>query len=422
MCTIYGYNDNINGIINECVGFFCKSQSQSPTDGTVLQLPHKQLLFHFHTLYISITLTIITNTQRLPPSTPLLARAYHPETIPLYPLYIIPYTLFIITHQLRHYHHNLINWSVCGVIGLKNTFSVRLRVLRNGARYTAAFCLYWTIAEILYFLIYQTERSQSPEEQLQPPSSDKVPLYATFALTMGVRGFIDVGVWMVNQDVVTTYHRWWHGQASIKEPLELNRQLRREVLTYSTQGICASVDSVAQIPFKDGAPGIHLYPQTLDPPVGFDSQAAKRELLRPAGEEDAAPVPFLDFAPLVFRYLRYKFGINEEAYKLSIKGDTDAMIEKYTEGRSGSFFYFSEDGEYIVKTLSKSEATFLLQSFLPAYVDYMSKNPHSMITKFLGYTTTHHAIEFNHTTISSLLICYLSVSPIIVSIPSSYIH
>lgn len=30
------------------------------------------------------------------------------------------------------------------------------------------------------------------------------------------------------------------------------------------------------------------------------------------------------------------------------------MIEKYTEGRSGSFFYFSEDGDYIVKTLTES--------------------------------------------------------------------
>jgi hypothetical protein len=53
----------------------------------------------------------------------------------------------------------------------------------------------------LYFLIYQSERTS--QGQTAPPS-DKVPLYATFALTMGVRGFIDVGVWMINQDVIIT--------------------------------------------------------------------------------------------------------------------------------------------------------------------------------------------------------------------------
>jgi len=70
-------------------------------------------------------------------------------------------------------------------------------------------------------------------------------------------------------------------------------------------------------------------------------------------------VPFLDYAPQVFRYLRRHFGIDEKSYARSIQGRTEAMVEKFTEGRGGAFFYFSEDSQYIVKTLTHSEGQFL---------------------------------------------------------------
>jgi hypothetical protein len=48
------------------------------------------------------------------------------------------------------------------------------------------------------------------------------------------------------------------------------------------------------------------------------------------GSPDVERVPFLDFAPQVFRFLRLKFGIDEKGYKASIQGKTEAMIEKFT--------------------------------------------------------------------------------------------
>ena len=94
-------------------------------------------------------------------------------------------------------------------------------------------------------------------------------------------------------------------------------------------------------------------------------------------------VPFADFGPQVFRFLRKIFNIDDESYMNSIKGNTEAMCEKYTEGRSDSWFYFSEDGLYIVKTLEEGEATLLL-NILPWYLQHMSENPNSLIVKFLG--------------------------------------
>jgi hypothetical protein len=61
------------------------------------------------------------------------------------------------------------------------------------------------------------------------------------------------------------------------------------------------------------------------------------------------------------------------------------MIEKFTEGgRSGSFFYFSEDSRFIVKTLTQEEAVFLVK-WMPRYVDFMSKNPNTLLCRFCGF-------------------------------------
>jgi hypothetical protein len=98
---------------------------------------------------------------------------------------------------------------------------------------------------------------------------------------------------------------------------------------------------------------------------------------------DAGLVPFNDFAPQVFRYLRSVWGIQDEAYVQSLRGNTDAMVERYTEGRSSSWFYFSEDNKYIVKTLEESEARLLVR-ILPQYQQYMAQNPDSFLCRFLG--------------------------------------
>ena len=52
-------------------------------------------------------------------------------------------------------------------------------------------------------------------------------------------------------------------------------------------------------------------------------------------------------------------------------------------GKSGSFFFFSHDKRFIIKTMRKREVKTFLQ-ILPQYVDYLLKNPFSMIAKIFG--------------------------------------
>ena len=55
-------------------------------------------------------------------------------------------------------------------------------------------------------------------------------------------------------------------------------------------------------------------------------------------------------------------------------------------GRSGSFFFFSHDRKFIIKTMTSSE----LQAFLPLiedYTEHFKKNPNSLLSKIFGVFT-----------------------------------
>ena len=55
-------------------------------------------------------------------------------------------------------------------------------------------------------------------------------------------------------------------------------------------------------------------------------------------------------------------------------------------GKSGSFFFYSHDKQFIIKTMKKDEML-ALKAILPEYVDYLKENPFSMLAKIYGMFT-----------------------------------
>ena len=53
-------------------------------------------------------------------------------------------------------------------------------------------------------------------------------------------------------------------------------------------------------------------------------------------------------------------------------------------GASGSCFWLTHDDEFIIKTVSKTEAKFL-QKLLPGYYLNLDQNPHTLLPKFYGF-------------------------------------
>ncbi|PLB51686.1 SAICAR synthase-like protein [Aspergillus steynii IBT 23096] len=91
---------------------------------------------------------------------------------------------------------------------------------------------------------------------------------------------------------------------------------------------------------------------------------------------------FKDYAPWVFRSLRNKFRIDPADYLMSLTSKY-ILSELGSPGKSGSFFYFSRDYKYIIKTIHHSEHK-LLRKILPEYYKHVEKNPNTLISQFYG--------------------------------------
>jgi 1-phosphatidylinositol-4-phosphate 5-kinase len=72
-----------------------------------------------------------------------------------------------------------------------------------------------------------------------------------------------------------------------------------------------------------------------------------------------------------------------------IMGEVNSMTSLTSQGKSGSFFYYTVDGKYLLKTIQYREYRFF-RSILQDYYLHLKKNPGSLITKFYGL---HKLIE-----------------------------
>lgn len=89
---------------------------------------------------------------------------------------------------------------------------------------------------------------------------------------------------------------------------------------------------------------------------------------------------FKDFCPKLFGKVRELSGIDNESYA---KYFEKTCKEKFSEGRSGAFMFFSSNERFIVKTTTKSESL-ALHKVMPAYVAHLKDNPNSLVCRFLG--------------------------------------
>ena len=80
---------------------------------------------------------------------------------------------------------------------------------------------------------------------------------------------------------------------------------------------------------------------------------------------------YFDDVDIIYRSLSPKF--NRE------------MVFKAGEGagRSGSFFFFSHDNHFLVKTISKEEVSLYLK-LINDFRDHYERNPNSLIARIVG--------------------------------------
>ncbi|KAH7029100.1 uncharacterized protein B0I36DRAFT_363689 [Microdochium trichocladiopsis] len=91
---------------------------------------------------------------------------------------------------------------------------------------------------------------------------------------------------------------------------------------------------------------------------------------------------FKDYAPWVFRHLRALFRLDPADYLISLTGKY-ILSELGSPGKSGSFFYFSRDYKYIIKTIHHGEHKFL-RKILKDYYNHVTDNPNTLLSQFYG--------------------------------------
>ncbi|KAK6163079.1 hypothetical protein DH2020_002920 [Rehmannia glutinosa] len=119
----------------------------------------------------------------------------------------------------------------------------------------------------------------------------------------------------------------------------------------------------------------------------FDPRDKKWTRFPPEGSKHTPPhqsceFRWKDYCPSVFRTLRKLFKVDPADYMISICGN-DALRELSSPGKSGSFFYLTNDDRYMIKTMKKSEVKVLIR-MLSAYYNHVRAFENTLVTKFFG--------------------------------------
>ncbi|KAL4278200.1 hypothetical protein GQ457_03G028610 [Hibiscus cannabinus] len=122
-------------------------------------------------------------------------------------------------------------------------------------------------------------------------------------------------------------------------------------------------------------------------PSAFDPKEKVWTKFPPEGSKHTPPhqscdFKWKDYCPLVFRTLRKLFNVDAADYMLSICGN-DALRELSSPGKSGMFFYLTNDDKYMIKTMKKAEVKVLIR-MLPAYYNHVRSFQNTLVTKFYG--------------------------------------
>ncbi|CAH9062439.1 unnamed protein product [Cuscuta europaea] len=141
--------------------------------------------------------------------------------------------------------------------------------------------------------------------------------------------------------------------------------------------------------------GKHGAAATLDlKPSAFDPKEKYWSKISPDGSKSMLPFQSCDFrwkdyCPKVFRALRLLFKVEPDDYINSICGN-DALRELSSPGKSGSFFYLTNDDRYMIKTLKKAEVKVLIR-MLNSYYNHVHGLDNTLITKYFGL----HCLKLN---------------------------
>ena len=190
------------------------------------------------------------------------------------------------------------------------------------------------------------------------------------------------------------------------EDVELNTQIRKEIMNLIQVGISRS----AQL---NGAKEDDCEPNAVDFTTIEDVNVLEASyngdgVARPTSSISSQPPPpasavrFQALAPKIFESIRRSASIsateyaeamnpttqsdrsNAEAFNIE-ESQANILIEKFTDGRGGAFFYFSQNYKFVIKTITDGEYNFM-RSILRKMWQQMVRDD-TTLSRYLGVYT-----------------------------------
>ena len=127
----------------------------------------------------------------------------------------------------------------------------------------------------------------------------------------------------------------------------------------------------------------------------YDNSSQSSE--SPNDDEKNQDALMIEYCPRIFKELRTLDDISNkeiEKYVISLFSSFDPKLNrsnmeriKESEGKSGSFFFFSHDQKFLIKTLTSSELNTFLGEFAVSYYEHMVNSPETLLAKIYGVYT-----------------------------------
>ncbi|RHY29308.1 hypothetical protein DYB32_005242 [Aphanomyces invadans] len=254
--------------------------------------------------------------------------------------------------------------------GIEATLEHRRGLLREGFFTTVAYIVYWLLLWGVYVAFWLTK----PDGGILPE---------LFGFLLSFRGSVVFALWILYSSSPTGQDG---GERTIQDRddamrAQTNYALLKELVFYTTRGITKAVQvankrSVARTMRGDAScavcrqalelPEVSIF--TVHPPHNEHSLFSCHEC------------KFTDMRPDVFCHVREYFGVDDRDF---IDAFANCSIPKVSEGASGSFMFFTTNGAYIVKSVTRRESLFL-RSIVDKYAAYVYANPGTFLTRILG--------------------------------------
>ncbi|CAG9333428.1 unnamed protein product [Blepharisma stoltei] len=172
-----------------------------------------------------------------------------------------------------------------------------------------------------------------------------------------------------------------------------NAEKKKSVIHWGDEDWSLIVSMMLGIQKAVRAAAVNLDPNSIPTPEQF-AERSKLNLLPGESSVQSKMCKFRDYSPFIFERIRRRYGISANQYIKSLgvdmimssllQSEFSSLVGLMSSGKSGSFFYYSDDGKYVVKTMTRDEYVFL-RKILPEYYEHIMTYPDTLIPRFYGF-------------------------------------